>query len=97
MFAMQPFEVFMFEVIGTLVESLAGYVGGKFARGKVSSFFASICVGFIFFIGYFLYEFFLSSQINIRNVFFLMVISVVVTALTYLFLFFCIWLDKKKG
>lgn len=38
----------MFEVVGLLIESLVGYVGGRFSIGKISIHVSSILVGLVF-------------------------------------------------
>ncbi|MEN9463989.1 MAG: hypothetical protein RL217_170 [Pseudomonadota bacterium] len=38
----------MFEVVGLLIESLVGYVGGRFSSGKISIHVSSILVGLVF-------------------------------------------------
>jgi putative Ca2+/H+ antiporter (TMEM165/GDT1 family) len=38
----------MFEVVGLLIESLVGYVGGRFSSGKISIYVSSILVGLVF-------------------------------------------------
>ncbi|MCL7930875.1 hypothetical protein [Halomonas llamarensis] len=86
----------MFEFFGALVDSLAGYIGGLFSKDKVTALFSSLIIGFVFFAGYFLYEFFSPGDIYRKNVISLFFISLGVSFLVYLFLVFCVWYEKNK-
>lgn len=87
----------MFEVVGLLIESLVGYVGGRFSIGKISIHVSSILVGLIFFLCYFLYEIFDQKALVINSLFSLLFISFSISVLTYLFFIACIWFNNKKN
>lgn len=63
----------MFELVGAFVEAVSGYIGGRFATNKQTSFHISaICValacGLIFFLAYGTYELFFPAPNPIMNI-----------------------------
>ena len=92
----------MFDLIGTLLEGISGYIGGRYATSKRASFhisaiLVSLACGLMFFLAYGLYEFFVPAPNPIGNVWIgLSALSVVMVIAIYLFLVAVHFFEKKN-
>jgi membrane protein implicated in regulation of membrane protease activity len=92
----------MFEFFGTIAEALSGYIAGRYGASKRSSFHLSAVVlalgcGLIFFSAYGLYELIFPAQNPMGNVWLgLLLFSLGVALLVYLFLLIAHWIESRK-
>jgi cystathionine beta-lyase family protein involved in aluminum resistance len=92
----------MFEFFGTIAEALSGYIAGRYGASKRSSFHLSAVIlalgcGLIFFSAYGLYELIFPAPNPMGNVWLgLLLFSLGVTLLVYLFLLIAQWFESRQ-
>ena len=92
----------MFEFFGTIAEALSGYIAGRYGASKRSSFHLSAVIlalgcGLLFFSAYGLYELIFPAPNPMGNVWLgLLLFSLGVTLLVYLFLLIAQWFESRQ-
>jgi cystathionine beta-lyase family protein involved in aluminum resistance len=92
----------MFEFFGTIAEALSGYIAGRYGASKRSSFHLSAVIlalgcGLIFFSVYVIYELIFPAPNPMGNVWLgLLLFSLGVTLLVYLFLLIAQWIESRQ-